>query len=249
MDRAEVRAVLSTYRAGEPLINEARFQEAVAQAEADPELGEWWAEQQKVEQFFTSKLQNATVPADLKTRVAAWEERASRRTSLNRITMLAAASIVALATLFGSWRGPFQPAVSLADYRDEMVSFIKLDPFLEMETPQLSSIAAYLRNAGAPSQLDLPQKLEQTQHPLGCRIFRFRGQEVALICFGREQGDLVHLFVVNRAALSHLSGSDQALRYQAVGEWMTATWIQGDQAYLITVQGDRAKLEKYLTSS
>ncbi len=249
MDKSEVRAILSVYRPGESEMGTPRFRQAKAQAEADPELAQWWAEEDEVDEVFICKLQSAKVPADLKKRLTAWEKRTARRSNWNRATMLAAACLVALAILFGSWRQPFQPAVSLADYRDEMVSFIRVDPFLEMETPQLSRISAFLQTAGAPSELDLPQKLQQIQHPLGCRILRFRGQDVALVCFGREQGDLVHLFVVNRSALPRLRESDKALQYQAEGEWMTATWVHGDQAYLLTVEGDRAKLEKYLTSS
>lgn len=192
------------------------------------------------------------MPVDLKSRLLGIPKEAAT-TSLGhkwawRLVPIAAA-IVVLAVFFGFRRGPFQPSVSLADYRAEMVSFIRIDPALEVETPQLSRITTFLENAGAPSRLHLPQKLLQLQHPRGCRILHFRGQNVALISFGRAEGDLVHLFVVNRAALPHLPESDKALRYQAEGDWMTGTWVEGDQAYLLTVEGDRARLEKYLAGS
>lgn len=249
MDKSEIRALLSAYRPGDPETADPRFQQAKAEAEADPELAPWWAEQQEVDRIFSFKLQSAKVPPDLKKRITAWEKRGSRRSSWNRAAMLAAACIVALAVLFGSWRGPFQPAVSLADYRDEMVSFIRIDPSLDMNTSDLSRISTFLENGGAPSQLKFPEKLEQTQHLLGCRILRFRGHDVALVCFGREQGELIHVFVVDRAAMSDLRERDKVLHYQKVGAWMTASWVEGNQAYLLTVEGDRAKLEKYLTSS
>lgn len=250
MDESADRSILRIYHAGERGVDDVRSEELKRRAETDPDFVRWSLEEDEFDRVIGLKIQSIPVPGDLKSRLLSLQKTVTpSRVSRTRKLALLAAAIVVLAVFFGSWQGPFQPAVSLADYRDEMVSFIRIDPFLEMETPELSRITAFLKNAGAPSRLDLPQKLPRMQHPLGCRILRFRGQDVTLVCFGREQGELVHLFIVNRAALSHLRKRDKALRYQAVGAWMTATWIDGDQAYLITVEGDRAKLEKYLSSS
>lgn len=247
MDKSEIRAILSAYRSGESETSDRRFEEARAQAEADPELARWWAEQQQVDRVIALKLQSTRVPADLKARVTAWEKRASQRSSWNRAIMLAAACIVALAAFFGSWRGPFQSTPSLADYRDEMVSFVKLTPPLELKSEELSRITAFLDQSRAPADFTLPGDLGQME-PIGCRVLRFRGHDVALVCFKRSDGRVAHLFVTDRAALPHLprfAGRD----YATQGEWMTAAWSDGDRAYLVAVQGDRATLEKYLGNS
>jgi len=247
MDKSEIRAILSAYRAGEPETEEARFQEAKAQAEADPELGRWWAEQQELDRVISAKLQSVEVPRDLKTQLTAWEKRTVQRSNWNRGLMLAAASIVALAVLFGSWRGPFQPAVSLADYRDEMVSFVKLDPPLDLNSSQLSQLTDFLKESGAPAQIDIPPRVQQL-NPAGCRTLRFRRQDVALLCFKTEDGQLVHLFVVNRKAMAKLSRSEKP-QFAAQGDWMTATWVKNDQAYLLTTKGSRDSLAKYFGTS
>ncbi|HZE57880.1 MAG TPA: hypothetical protein VE031_08500 [Chthoniobacterales bacterium] len=153
--------------------------------------------------------------------------------------------VVALAVLFGSWRGPFKPAASLADYRDEMVSFISLKPTLGLETSDLTRINDFLAKSGAPSQLELPPPLRRLE-PVGCRTLRFRGQDVALVCFRRESGKTAHLFVVNRAALRGLRAKPQ---FAVQGEWTTATWIKGDHVYLLTVQGDQSTTEKYISDT
>ena len=128
-----------------------------------------------------------------------------------------------------------------------MVGFIKVDPSLEMKSPDMAQVNDWLQKKRAPSALALPKKLKGLE-AIGCRTLRFRGQDVALICFKRKEGGLLHLFVVSRAALPGLkkSGGPQIA---AEGEWMTAVWAEGDQAYLMTVQGDRATLEKYLSNS
>lgn len=66
------------------------------------------------------------------------------RPTWSRGILLAAASIVALAVLFSSWHGPFQPAASMADYCDEMVSFIKVAPNLELESSELTRLKDFL---------------------------------------------------------------------------------------------------------
>lgn len=247
MDKSEIRAILSAYRPGEPETADARFQEAKAQAEADPELARWWAEQQEVDRVLAAKLQNARVPADLRSRVTAWEKRGARRSNWNRAILLAAASIIALAVLFGSWGGLFQPAISLADYRDEMVSFVKLTPPLDLKSDELPRITTFLEKTGAPARFTLPRGLGEME-PVGCRTLRFRGHDVALVCFKRTDGRLVHLFVVDRGALPRLA-RDGSRDYSAQGEWTTAAWAEGGRAYLVAVEGDRATLEKYLTNS
>jgi len=247
MDKSEVRAILSAYRPGDPETADPRFQQAKLQAEADPELAQWWAEQQEVDQLIAVKLQSASVPPGLKARVTAWEKRSSQRLTWNRTTMLAAASIVALALLFGAWRISSKPTVTLADYRDEMVSFVKQTPALDLKSEDLTRITEFLEKSGTPTRANLPVKLGELD-PIGCRTLRFRGHNVALVCFKRTDGRLVHLFVVDRAALPRMA-RDGGRDYSGQGEWMTAAWAEGDQAYLLAVQGDRETLEKYLSNS
>ena len=158
--------------------------------------------------------------------------------------MLLAASIVAAAVMFSSWRGPFQPQVSLGDFREEMVSFIKLDPNLELETGPLTRVQEFLAQAKAPAQWDLPENLKPLE-PLGCRVLRFRGRNVSLVCFQRAEEKFIHLFVIDAAALPR----SKVPQFAQEGEWMTVTWTEGEHAFLMTLQGDRAQAEKYMSSS
>lgn len=249
MDSGEIRSLLSLYRAGDDELKDPRFDEARERLETDPALARWWAEEQELDRVIASKLQNTHVPVGLKARIL--ERRESvipfRATTWTRKLTLLAAVIVILAVLFSSWRGVFQPAGALADYRDEMVSFVKVNPTLELETSNLAQVSAYLGERGAPSNVRVPTKLQQME-PVGCRVLRFRGHDVSLICFKRGDGKLVHLFVMDRAAFSRLR-SDGAASFQEQGDWTTAMWTEGNQAYLLATQGDRARLEKYLSSS
>jgi len=54
--------------------------------------------------------------------------------------------------------------------------------------------------------------------------------------------------VVDHAAFSGLSSKETPV-FAREGEWMTATWQDGNLQYLLVAQGDRALLEHYLTGT
>lgn len=249
MDRDEVRRILSAYRTeNAERSDDPRFAEALREAARDPELSRWWAEEQLFDRAVAAKFQSMPVPAKLKSRLLETPPlRISTRARWPRKIALLAAAIAVAAVLFSSWRGPFQPAVSLADYGDEMVSFIKLAPPLEVESGDFPRLLAHVEKSSLPSGIAIPPKLRELE-PVGCRLLRFRGQDVALICFKRADGRLAHLFVAASAALRSLPRARDRT-YAARGEWMTAAWSENGLAYLLAVQGKQPALEKYSSSS
>ncbi|PZR71003.1 MAG: hypothetical protein DLM73_16815 [Chthoniobacterales bacterium] len=245
---AFLRGILSIHRGIDSESDDPCFAEAREKAESDPILGQWWAQEKELDRVIGSKLASVHLPAGLKARLISRPTLPARpRPAWTRAALLAAACLVALAVLFGSWRGPFQPAVSLADYRDEMVGFIKVDPNLEMKSPDLAQVTDWLQKNRAPSRLNLPKNLQGLE-PIGCRTLRFRGRDVALICFKRKEGSLLHLFVIDRAALPEMAKSSGP-EISREGNWMAAGWGDGDEFYLITVQGDRQAIEAYLSDT
>lgn len=249
MDSREARSFLGVYRAGE-MDSDARFADAHNLAETDPELARWWAEEQELDRLIAGKMRQAPISEGLKARlIASTAESGNKiiRRDWQRPLLLAAACFVALAAVLGLWPRHSQPAVTVADYRDEMVGFIKVTPALELETSDLSRVAQFLEKKNAPSQFEIPKPLREMK-PVGCRTLRFRGHDVSLICFQRGEGKLVHLFVMDRAALADLR-RDSAPDFAKEGTWMTAAWAAGDHTYLVAAQGDREQLEKFLTSS
>lgn len=247
MDDKAFRSILSVYRPGESETRDARFEEAKAAAQADPRLSQWWSEEQALDQIIAGKLQSTHVPAGLLMRLTKPVQPATgQRASWSHGIGLAAAAVILLATIF-AWRRSFPPAASLADYRDEMVSFVKVDPTLEMKSNQLSEVMHWLGKSHAPSGFDVPQKV-QNMESVGCRVLRFHGHDVTLVCFRSGDGKLLHLFVMDRAALPHLPQKERA-DFSSQGEWTTASWVEGEHAYLMTVQGDRTALERFLTNT
>jgi hypothetical protein len=154
------------------------------------------------------------------------------------------AAVVVLIVFFSSWHGPFQPAVSLADFRGEMLSFVKLPPPMELESSNLEHIQNWLAKAAAPTDVFIPPGLA-TLDPIGCRVLFFRGQRVTLICFRRSGKNLAHLLVVDRGVLPKLRTIRNPI-FAPDGSWMTASWQRDNRIYLLATQGDRALLEHYI---
>ncbi len=250
MDNSEARAFLSLHREGEAG-DDTRFREAMMKVENDPDLAAWWRADQRLDDSIAAKLQSAPVPADLKRRILAGPAPAqpiefSRVRRRNGLLALAAA-LAAFAVIFSSWRGPFQPANSLADFRDEMTSFIKVDPTLELSTHDLSEVETWLAKNNAPSQVNLPKNLRALT-PVGCRKLRFRGHDVALICFRQNKDRLAHIFVMDRNTFPRLPARASA-KFGTDGEWSSAAWSDGAYDYFMMIKDDRAAMEKFLNSA
>jgi hypothetical protein len=246
MDKREARSLLSLHRPGEKA-SDPHVAEAEAMAASDPELARWWTGDQKLDDVIASKLAEVPVPGDLRTRLKQGRSipLSAAQWNWRKPALFAAAAIILLATFFGWQRGVFRRGASLVDYRDEMVSFIRIDPPLELQTNDFSRIKSFLQKSGAPSQANMPAAMQKLPL-LGCRTLRFRGHDVALICFNQGDGHVAHLLVIDRAALPDLDAKRQ---YATLGEWTTVAWVTGDRAYLLAVQGDRNAVEQLVSDS
>ena len=250
MTEQEARLILQSYRPGGEDKDDPQFAEALRETERNPELARWLAEEQAFDCAMAAQLAALPAPFGLKTRILAQAAPRAGRHPWSLAAILA--GVVALLFLAVQVVGLFRPAapapvlastsVEIPDYVQEMVSFIRLNPPLEMKSHDLGAIKGWLAKAALPT--DVPTGLAALE-PLGCRLLSFRGHDVALICFQREGDRLAHLFVVNRAAMPKMKPGDQPI-FASSGDWMTASWAEGDRVYTIAVQGDRAAVKRYL---
>jgi hypothetical protein len=246
MNEQEARLILQACRPGETDRNDPEIAAALRQLEDTPELARWFAEEQAFDRAISAHLAAIPAPFGLKTRLLA--QAAAPATSRVSRWLIGLAGVAALFFLFAQvaafWRNS-APATadSLPGYSSEMVSFIKLDPPLELMNPDLGVINDWLTQKEA-LRPEVPPHLTRLS-PVGCRVLSYRGHKVTLICFRREGGGLAHLFVVDRTALPQLK-SGAAPFFQRDGGWTTATWADNDRAYMLAVQGDEATVRRYL---
>ncbi len=247
MTEDEARLILQSCRPGKLDQGDPHFAEPLREVERNPALARWFEEEQAFDRAVTAQLEGLPAPFGLKTRILARMNPATAAPGARRWSLVTAlASVAALLFLCAQIVSLFRttPAESgtMPDYVREMVSFVRLDPPLEMASHDLGAIRGWLGQAALPTQV--PPRLAALD-PLGCRILSFRGYNVALICFQRTPGRLAHLFVVDRAALPKIEPGEKPI-FTSSGEWMTACWVEGDKVYMIAVQGDRGTVEAYL---
>lgn len=247
MTREEAKQVLGVHRGGREDVDDAFFAEALKLAGTDGELAKWWAAEQALDAAITSKLQSEGVPSGLKDALlSALEPRNTFEWNWPKaIGFAAAAAAIAVALTLG-FVHPGEPRDSVADFRSEMVNFVSLDPTLEMETGDLQKIQDRLAASASLVSVHFPAAL-QKMPALGCRSLLFRGHKVGLVCFRREGNELAHLLVVDRAAFGGAK-LPETPDFHKEGDWMTATWAEGDKLYVLASKGGQKELETLLSA-
>jgi anti-sigma factor RsiW len=248
MEKNRAQSILSVYRPDNQDAADPFFAEARAELVRNPELARWFEEEQAFDRAISEKLADLVAPFGLKTRIlASATPVATRRWSWTARLSLAAAALILLAQIIGLWHTQSQKTRTLAHYQQEMVSFIKLDPPLEVESHDLAKMQTWLGQENAPSKVNLPPRLAALQ-PVGCRVLWFRDHKVTLLCFQRGGDNLAHLFVIDRAALPKLKPGAKPV-FTGEGDWMTASWAKENHAYMLVTRGDRDTLLRYLNDT
>jgi anti-sigma factor RsiW len=245
MDEQQARLILQAYRPGDADKTDPHFSEALQETTRNPALARWFAEEQAFDRAMAAHLESVPAPFGLKTRILARAAPPASSRKMSWAVGLATlgAFLFLVGQLIGLWRS-FAPASGTQqNYAREMVSFVRLDPPLEMESKDLGTIKNWLtKNKSIP--LEVPSRLAVLE-PVGCRVLSFRGHDVTLICFHRDGDRIAHLFVVDRAAFPKLKPGAGPI-FSSEGEWTTASWAEKDRVYMIAVQGDAAAVQRYL---
>jgi len=246
MTKEEAKRILAAYRPGNQDRLDSHFAEALQEKERDAELARWFAEEREFDRAVAAHVSAVPVPFGLKTRILAnitpRSDTKPRWVTALAAAVTAAAAMFFLAQLISVWRASGQHSGSLNDYEQEMMSFVKLAPPLEMESLEIGPIKQWIAKRKAPLA-EIPPGITAVE-TMGCRILYFRGYPVTLICFCHGQ-TVAHLLMVDRAALSGLKPRNKPV-VTSQGDWTTATWVDQHYAYMIAVHDKPAAARQYL---
>jgi hypothetical protein len=249
MKREEAQLILAACGPGEPDMLDPQVAAAFAEMERDPELARWFEEERVFDQTMSDHLAAVSAPLGLKTRILANAKPARKDWKLGWAAVIAAgvAAIALLAQLVLVNRSTPKPVATLAEFREEMISFVRVGFTLDMTNPKLEPVQRWLaQQTGSPPAENVPARLAQKE-TVGCRILSFRGHKVSLVCFWRDKAkdEVAHLFIVDQAALPQMKAEANP-RFAKVGGWMTASWIQDGRVYTLALQGDEKTIRKFL---
>lgn len=237
MNNEEARLILQAYRPGGQDANNPRFREALQQAQRDPELARWFANEQALDSRISAKVRTAiSPPVRLKSQllaqqkivhpVAWWRQPVWR--------LAAAACLALLVTAAAVWlkaRGTSE----FAQYRSKMAEFAghRLDR-LDLMTRDVTEVQRWLAQKHSNGDLVLPAGLDG-RPSVGCRLLVWKGKKVSLICFELQNHQIAHLLVIDRGAFK--DGPAESPVFNQVGEIATASWSRGNKTYLLATKG------------
>ncbi|PYJ02166.1 MAG: hypothetical protein DMF00_02460 [Verrucomicrobia bacterium] len=244
MTKEEAKKILAAIRPGDQDRLESAFAEALQEAEKDAELARWFAEEQEFDLAVAAHLKSIPVPFGLKTRILANmpPRNGSKSQWVVALTAAAAAALFLLAQLISVSRGSAQHSGLLSDYEQEMMSFVKLSPPLEMESLKIKPIEQWIAERKAPLA-DIPPGIAAVE-TMGCRVLSFRGSPVTLICFCHGQ-TVAHLLMIDRAVLPGLKPGKPPVLTSQDG-WTTATWADQRYVCMLAVHDGPTAVRRYL---
>ncbi|HEY1662389.1 MAG TPA: hypothetical protein VGI03_08220 [Verrucomicrobiae bacterium] len=239
MNNQEARLILQAYRCGGQDASDPLFAEALEQARRDPELQKWFAEETALDARIQASLQTALpIPHELKSNLLALRKIIRPAPWWLQPLKLAAAAAVLLLGVATFWLRPQTPA-QLASFRETMARYsMQEHGHITFESHDMTKIQQWLQDRGMETNFELPAALHRGPAQ-GCRVVDWNGRKATMLCFVLDDGEHMDLFVMDRVGLPGLP-EGSAPQFAEANGLMTATWVKGDQVYLLT--GDNKKL-------
>ncbi len=237
MNNEEAKLILQAYRPGGQDASDPRFREALEQAQRDPQLARWFANEHALDSRISAKVKAAIKPpAHLKSQLLAQRKivRPVAWWKMPAWQLAAAACVTLLVTLGVLWLKPAGQA-EFAAYRSDLADFAghKLDR-LDLMSRDVAEVRRWLAQKESHGDLVIPAGLDG-RPSLGCRLLKWKGKKVSLVCFEMENRQVAHLLVIDRTAFKDVPTESPV--FNQVGEVATVSWSRGGKTYVVASKG------------
>jgi hypothetical protein len=236
MDNNEAKLILSVYRANGTDAQDPLFRDALKQAESDPALRAWLAEQQRFDAQVASAFASVKGPVEGRAMVETTMRATRSRRSRWLWPLALAASIALLLVLQTGW--PNRGGLALpenASLGDLAVNLSTHHLSMGLMSPDLGKLRTWIAEKGGPLPERLPPGLEK-MGVLGCQTWKTSRGNVSLICFVGENMKMAHLYVFEQLPAG-LDGKNLPSlaqpRLERTGEWSLALWQDQGRAYVL----------------
>ncbi len=252
MDDAELQLRLSACRPNGQDNDDPLLREAMETLPQRPALMEWFAEEQAFDRAMCKCLAGAPVPEDLRTQILAAGKISPVMPRWQRLPWLAAAAAIALlGAAFAAFYQPASANPTLAQFETEIVDMfdgMKSKGFgLDHVTGEIANVNAWLGTQGAPKPYVVKPCTKEAR-PFGCRVVTWRGQKVAMVCYGRGEQE-AHLFIVQKDSLKGQSDEPSLQRLERVEGYPVATWSCRKYVYVMLGDSPETNLDEFLVAS
>lgn len=224
------------------------FAEALAQASRDPILKAWFEDQHRFDAAIAAHIQSVPIPADLRSRILAGGRLSRPAPWLSARRLWA---IAAMTMLFAGLGFLYLVESRAASDQWEDQAFAALSKLVagqekfDAQSPSVAVLEQWLHSNGSPSATALPSGLRRLAS-LGCKTIAWHGHPISIICFHGPGGELVHLAMMNRAALVNPPPAGHPV-YSTRDGWRLASWSQGEMAMMLITKAPESQLRALLS--
>ncbi|TDU67275.1 hypothetical protein EI77_03477 [Prosthecobacter fusiformis] len=251
MDDTELHLRLSACRPNGQDNDDPLMREAMEKLPQRPAVMEWFAQEQSFDLAMCKCVAEVPVPEHLRSEILAASKIHTPVPRWQRMPWLAAAAMAALAGLIVIIAEPAAGSdPTLAQFETEIVDLfdtMKTQGFgLDHVTGEISNVSAWLGTQGAPKPYVVKPCTKEAR-PFGCRTVTWRGQKVAMVCFGRGDQE-AHLFVVLRESLKDLP-EETPKKVEWVDGYPVASWSCRKYVYVMMGDSPETNLDEFLVAS
>jgi hypothetical protein len=237
MDNNKAKLRLAVYRRTGADAQDPFFAEALQQAEKDPALREWLADQQQFDAQFAAALGEIRGPKEGRAHIEATMMRRPIHWLRRWPVALAASIAVLLGAYFTFERGralSLPQNASVAQLAEHLSAH---HASIGLMSSDYSKLRTWIAEKGGPLPDRLPPGLAQLG-VLGCQTWETNHGKVSLVCFVRGNKDMIHLYVFENPRDGASLPEMGAPRYERAGEWSFALWRDDGRAYALGEIGD-----------
>ncbi len=255
MTNEEAKFMLSGYRSNGADAKNETFAEALAQAERDPLLRNWFEREQEFDAIIAPKMGQVSAPSGLRESILAGTKLSLIEKTTRKVRvwwanpwsiMLGAAAAFAL-VFTTVYRTANHQVAQLPGF--EPVLKIAMADFSGTHSKgthahELGEFGQWITNGSSKLGADImPVNLAELRE-LGCRTIDVAGHEIFEICFQRESG-WYHVYIAPRDVFSD-QGVYREPMFHESGEFIAASWADSEFAYLVSTSTGRASLRGLL---
>ena len=253
MKSEEAKQRLACYRPGKDDPGDAFFAPAFAATETDSALADWFRDQQQMDDALRERLRQSDIPQGLlaslrETESAGAVVGASGEGNVFRPTVwLRVAAVAALIAIsFLAFDFFNQSADAVEDFRAGMAQMAAQGMLMDHESEDLQDMKRWLVNHKAPVYDECPDCIGKMKG-VGCKTVQWNDHEVSVICFRKDTGKIIHMFVIEKNALDQQSAAASGkLIVERHSGLENGGWVDDKNVYLLVGASDDVKVDDLL---
>ncbi|MDF1824828.1 MAG: hypothetical protein P1U68_09310 [Verrucomicrobiales bacterium] len=262
MNRDKARFILSSVRQERVDRNDPQVEAAMQLLADDPELQDWFEKSQQFDEVISERLAEVSPPPGLRDSILTgmevsqsppWERRAL--VSLLLAAVLTLGGFVSWMISSKNLNPTGERVATLGEFEQAMEETISELEGLDVLSSDPLELLQWLseKSTGTVPQLSVAEELS-TDRFVGCKVVKWRGHEVSLICMrqgkGRDEMPDLHLFTISADAIEGLVSDELIARSpetdDSTRKWSTAAWRSGGRVYLILAAGKHVEPRELL---